>query len=284
MHLILTGATGLVGGAVLSHILSLPPSTSLKRLSILSRSPVVPLLASPPPASMPARTNTTTQIEVIHHTDFMSYPPELLERLRGAHGIIWALGVSQNTVDPSTYVRVTKDYTLAAAKAFSSLNSSGDDGPKGIFNFVYVSGEGATLKPGRLTPLFGRVKGETEAALLALSTTSSVSPSSSSPPSSSPYSQLRVYSVRPAAVDGSMQPWIWERNQQRLSRFLRAASFVLMPMARALYPSIQSPTPQLGQVLTELAMGDGAPLNGEGIEGEGRTIRNSALRRLGGLS
>jgi len=36
----------------------------------------------------------------------------------------------------SEYVRITHDYPLAAAKAFSSLSDTGK------FNFVYVSGEG----------------------------------------------------------------------------------------------------------------------------------------------
>ena len=38
-------------------------------------------------------------------------------------------------------------------------------------------------------------------------------------------------------------------------------------------------------MLTELAMReDGGPLEGPGIEGEGRTVRNVAVRRMSGLS
>lgn len=36
----------------------------------------------------------------------------------------------------SEYIRITHDYPIAAAKAFSSLSNTGK------FNFVYVSGEG----------------------------------------------------------------------------------------------------------------------------------------------
>ena len=58
------------------------------------------------------------------------------------------------------YVKITKDYALRAAEAFRALGT-----PERPFNFVYVSGEGSTLTPGRFTPIFGRVKGETEKAL-----------------------------------------------------------------------------------------------------------------------
>lgn len=46
---------------------------------------------------------------------------------------------------------------------------------------------------------------------------------------------------------------------------------------------MSSPTRELGRVLTELAMGDGEALKGEGVEGEGRTVTNKGFRRLAGL-
>lgn len=85
MHLILTGATGLVGTAVLSHLLTLPPG-QVDKLTILSRRPV-PLAEDRP--------NT----EVIIHHNFGSYPDELLQTLKGANGVIWAQGISQSEVD-----------------------------------------------------------------------------------------------------------------------------------------------------------------------------------------
>ena len=80
MHLILTGATGLVGSGVLAHILSLPPG-QITKLSILSRRPV-PMAEGKP------------GVTVIEHKDYGHYPPELLEQLRGAQGCIWAQGIS----------------------------------------------------------------------------------------------------------------------------------------------------------------------------------------------
>jgi len=39
------------------------------------------------------------KVHVIIHDDFSSYPPGLLEKLKGAEGCVWALGVSSNEVD-----------------------------------------------------------------------------------------------------------------------------------------------------------------------------------------
>ncbi|EXJ79001.1 hypothetical protein A1O3_08502 [Capronia epimyces CBS 606.96] len=298
VHLILTGATGLVGSSVLSHILSLPSGGNITRLSILTRNPTIPLLATPPPPGTPS-SNKSTRIEVIEHRDFTTYPPELLERLQGADACIWALGVSQNSVDKDAYVRVTRDFALEAAKAFAGLRTSKPktktknqtetntntntntetttntdiDSDASKFKFIYVSGEGATLTPGPWTPLFGRVKGETEASLLALS---------KSRPS------LAVYSVRPGGVDGHNQPWLWrDILANRRTAFERIYLPVLLAPVRwasgvGLATVWHSPTDELGRVLVEMAVDESrAPFEGPGVDGEGRTLANLALRRLG---
>jgi uncharacterized protein YbjT (DUF2867 family) len=85
MHLILTGATGLVGSGALHALVNTP---GLTKLSILSRRPVKQAddLADP-------------RVRVILHDDFCHYPPDLLRQLEGARGCVWALGISQNQVD-----------------------------------------------------------------------------------------------------------------------------------------------------------------------------------------
>jgi uncharacterized protein YbjT (DUF2867 family) len=88
MHLILTGATGLVGSAVLQHMLN---TASVTTISIISRRPVPQAEGHP-------------QAKVILHKDFNSYPPELLEKLKGAEGCVWALGVSANDVPDEKYI------------------------------------------------------------------------------------------------------------------------------------------------------------------------------------
>ncbi|KAL5353084.1 hypothetical protein ACLOAV_001114 [Pseudogymnoascus australis] len=167
MHLILTGATGLIGTATLHHLLTAPNVT---KVTILSRRPV-PLAANNP------------KVTTIIHEDYTSYPPALLADLKGAQACIWALGVSINDVPKDEYEKITVDYPLAAAKAFAGLNDP--------FTFVYVSGEGAAVTPTRSTPNYGLAKGRAEAALLALQKNT---------PS------LRPYSVRPGYVDPSGHP------------------------------------------------------------------------------
>jgi hypothetical protein len=53
---------------------------------------------------------------------------------------------------------------------------------------------------------------------------------------------------------------------------------------RRFIPSNVAPTGELAKVLLDLAIGDGMPLEGEGIGDGGRTIRNTAIRRMGGVS
>jgi uncharacterized protein YbjT (DUF2867 family) len=86
MHLILTGATGLVGSSVLDAMLK---SKEVTKISILSRRPV-------PLAEKDSRVNT------IIHKDFTKYEPQVLKQLQGANGVVWALGISQ--------LKVTKEF------------------------------------------------------------------------------------------------------------------------------------------------------------------------------
>lgn len=82
MHLILTGATGLVGASVLHNMLA---QESISRISILSRRPV-------------KMAEGHVKAKVIIHTDFKVYDKALLDELKDAQGCVWALGVSQNDV------------------------------------------------------------------------------------------------------------------------------------------------------------------------------------------
>jgi len=242
MHIILTGATGTVGAAVLDYCLASPKIT---HLSILSRR----LFA------LPVGDNVdTAKAQIILHEDFTSYPDGLLSKLSGADALIWALGIGQNEVSKTEYIRITYDYPLAAAKAFAGLSN------RGQFNFVYVSGEGADPTEKTFT-LFGKIKGRTEKDLLAL-------------PSTDPYSTLRIFNVRPGLVD---PPKFHRPRPMAKKIFLDSA---LAPAMRLFVPSQVSPTGELSKVLVDLATGDGNPLEGAGIEAEGRTLRNSAVRRL----
>ncbi|KAI8223095.1 hypothetical protein K4K54_006386 [Colletotrichum sp. SAR 10_86] len=150
MHLILTGATGLVGSSVLDAMLK---SKDVTKISILSRRPVL-MVGNNPKAN------------VIIHKDFETFDPSVLAKVDDADGVVWALGISQTKVTKDEYVKITKDFPLAAAAAFSKIPST-DDKP---FRFVYVSSGGATATPGLFTPYYGVVKGEAEVALAKLRT------------------------------------------------------------------------------------------------------------------
>src|SRR5216117_2569804 len=108
--------------------------------------------------------------------------------------------------------------------------------------------------------LFGKIKGRTETALLAL-------------PSTPAYNALRIYNVRPAYVD----PPEHHRPRTVVKKFVEES--VLAPVFRRLMPNQISPTGILSKVLVDLAIGDGNALpeeKGNGIEAGGRTLRNVA--------
>ncbi|KAL4869625.1 hypothetical protein BDV12DRAFT_76856 [Aspergillus spectabilis] len=249
MRLILTGATGLVGSAALNHILNLPKG-EISALYILSRSPV-PMAEGQP------------NVTVIEHKNFNEYSADLLEKLKGADGCIWAQGISQAEVSKEDYIKITLDYPLAAAEAFATLSES--------FNFVYVSGEGATQSPKFYTPLFGTTKGRTESALIALS---------------KKYPSLKPYSVRPAYVDPFNDPVVLKHmltrpdQQTFMKKSLHATAGRLM---RNVVKGQHSPTEYLGKFLTDVARGNGRPFEVEGVYEGGWIISNAALRRAVGL-
>lgn len=74
MHLILTGATGLVGSAVLDAMLGIK---EISKISVLSRRPV-----------KMAEDAKDPRVNVIIHKDFEQYDAELLDKLRGAEGCV----------------------------------------------------------------------------------------------------------------------------------------------------------------------------------------------------
>jgi N-acetyl-gamma-glutamylphosphate reductase len=74
MKVILSGATGFIGGEVLTQALAHPSITSL---ICLSR------------RALPESVTTNPKVKVIIVSDFTSYPPEILAQLEGAGCCIW---------------------------------------------------------------------------------------------------------------------------------------------------------------------------------------------------
>ncbi|KAI1151444.1 putative nucleoside-diphosphate-sugar epimerase [Nemania diffusa] len=248
MHVILTGATGLVGSGVLDAMIKMKDVT---KISILSRRPV-----------QMAEDAKDPRINVIIHKDFAKYDSAVLDQLKGARGCVWALGISQTQVSKEDYVKITKDYAIAATKAFQDLAHENEP-----FNFVYVSGGGATTEPSRFSALYSRVKGETEIALAALRKQNPL---------------MHVSSVRPAAVDGTGHEAIKKYIPTAPLAYRLFVPLLLTPIRVGL-PSYHAPTSELGRFLTEMAMGKypiTSPASDIQLIGEFPILENTAFRRL----
>ncbi|KAE8448542.1 hypothetical protein EG329_009423 [Mollisiaceae sp. DMI_Dod_QoI] len=127
MKVILSGATGFIGGEVLNQALIHPSITSLV---CLTRKPLPEAIASIP------------KVKVIIINDFTSYSPEILSQLEGAECCIWALGSpAHKSSNLEECRKIEIGYTHAAAEAFAkslvpSLKAQGKS-----FRFVYLSGK-----------------------------------------------------------------------------------------------------------------------------------------------
>ena len=74
MKVIITGATGLLGAALVRHCIK---DSRISHAFVLARKP------------LPEDVNNSPKITAITHADFSSYPPELLAQLAGAEGCLW---------------------------------------------------------------------------------------------------------------------------------------------------------------------------------------------------
>ncbi|KAK6441431.1 hypothetical protein LTR95_002334 [Oleoguttula sp. CCFEE 5521] len=142
MKVLITGATGTVGGGALKFALSHPVITTVY---VLSRRELA---------------FTHPKLKVILKTDYKTYTPTELEQLQGVSACIWALGAPTGGMDIHTLVpRVARD------AFFEHLAPAIPGG--GPFTFVLTSGllvvrDQERWLPGFLKPLQvrGKVEGE----------------------------------------------------------------------------------------------------------------------------
>jgi uncharacterized protein YbjT (DUF2867 family) len=93
-HIILTGATGLVGSAVLDSMIKMSAKGGpISRISILSRGDV-------------RMAQGHDNINVIKMKDFNTYDSKILEELKGAEGCVWAQGISATQVSKQYALRI----------------------------------------------------------------------------------------------------------------------------------------------------------------------------------
>jgi len=140
MHVVIFGATGMVGAGVLRECLADPRVASVLVVGRSGCGVAHPKLT-----------------EVIHGDLFDLSPLE--ERFRGKDACFFCLGVSSFRMSEAEYHRLTHDLTLGAARLLAQASPA--------MTFCYVTGVG-TDSTERGRTMWARVKGKTENRLLEL--------------------------------------------------------------------------------------------------------------------
>ncbi len=137
MTILLFGATGNAGGAVLKACLADPGVAEVRAVTRRSPAP------------------THSKLRVIIHQDYLDYS-SIRTAFQGVDACLFCLGISVRQVSgEAEYRRITVDFPMAAARMLLA------ESPRAIFQ--YVSGHGAS---DRSRMMWARVKAAAEAALL----------------------------------------------------------------------------------------------------------------------
>lgn len=227
----------------------------ISHVTVLARR-APPTEALPPSSSFPSSSSLESKYTYVKHTDFKSYPSDLLARLKDHNAVIWALGRSTRGMDKKEYEELTHDFPVEALKAFAEAGVGRTDTAPGL-RFVYVSGSGADSS-GTSRILFARVKGRTEVDLATYA----------SQFTSVPY-PVKVHNIRPAYFFPT-HPVDRLALRSSFERFMDPA---LRGIINVVAPSAgQIPVHDLAKAAIAIALGE--------AEGEG-TIENKRLQELG---
>ncbi|WP_372665854.1 epimerase [Amycolatopsis kentuckyensis] len=203
MKIVLFGATGTVGQGVLAHCLAQP---DVEEVLVVTRRGIG--VEHP-------------KLRELRHENFADYSA-IAGEFAGYDACFWCLGRTASTLSGPEYLRVTRDFTLAAARMLAEVN------PK--LCFCFISAVGASPRA-RLKA--ARVKGETEQELWRIFPDT-------------------AYTVRPAHV----QPMRLE-GLERYSLGYRVATR-LFPVLDRLLPKYMTTAERLGRVMVDVAR-HGAP-------------------------
>jgi uncharacterized protein YbjT (DUF2867 family) len=136
MNILLFGASGSAGGAVLCACLSTPV---VQEVRAIVRRPLA---------------NTSPKLRTFVHSDFLNYSG-VAEAFDSIDACLFCLGVSVTQVSKEEYRKITHDCTLAAAHMLQMRS------PRAAFH--YISGQG-TSPASRM--FWSRVKAQTEIELI----------------------------------------------------------------------------------------------------------------------
>ncbi len=140
ISIIVTGATGLVGAALVQEAILDP---AISKITVLTRRP---LAFSHP------------KIVSVIHSDYEHYEA-VMDIFLECDAVVWCLGVSTSQVSKEEYIRITYDYAIACATTMKKVNP--------MMTFLFVSGSGADQEEKSKLP-FARIKGRTEKKLAEL--------------------------------------------------------------------------------------------------------------------
>jgi uncharacterized protein YbjT (DUF2867 family) len=207
MRVLIFGASGMVGGGVLRECLADP---GVEQVISVART---------------ASGSDCEKVKEIVHGDFLDFTKIEASVFGDIDAAFFCLGVSSSGMSETDYVRVTYEYTLAAARALFKISPDA--------TFVYVSGAGADSTE-RSRTMWKRVRGHTENALLALSP--------------------KTFVFRPALI----QPRGGAVSRTPIYRLLYRVTAPILPLLRALLPRSVTDTEQLGRAMLHVAR-NGAP-------------------------
>ncbi|KAI1084852.1 hypothetical protein F5B20DRAFT_523508 [Whalleya microplaca] len=177
MKVIITGATGFTGGALVRQAIV---NDKITHAFVLTRKPLSEELSK------------SEKLTIIQHQDFSTYPPELLRQLACAEACLWTIGGrAYQFPDQETAKKVQVDFTLAAANAFLETLAPQLPEPQ-KFRFVFCSGKFAEWDQTKrliMLPRTRRLKGLVEKGLSELADANK--------------SRLEVWLVRPGGIVGS---------------------------------------------------------------------------------
>ncbi len=126
MKVMLTGATGFIGGGTLAQLIA---SSAVTSILVLSR------------RDLPRSLTTSPKVVTIIREDFSTYPDSLLAKLAGAEACVWTVGgIAWRFASAEMARKVNVDFAAKAAGAFAeTLAPQLPGGEK--FRFIYCSGK-----------------------------------------------------------------------------------------------------------------------------------------------